>query len=76
MKTPGQCIKLEEPQRQLLEQWVRAHGTPQLVATRCRIILQSADGKSDKAIAMELGINRHTCRLWRKRFTECGVDCL
>src|SRR6202521_3944596 len=76
MKTPRQCIKLEEPQRQLLEQWVRAHGTPQQVATRCRIILQSADGKSDKAIAMELDINRHTCRLWRERFAECGVDCL
>ena len=76
MKTPRQCIKLEEPQRQLLEQWVRAHSTPQQVAKRCQIILQSADGKSDKAIAMELDINRHTCRLWRERFAECGVDCL
>ena len=76
MKTPRKFIKLEEPQRQLLEQWVRAHSTPQQVATRCRIILQSADGKSDKAIAMELDINRHTCRLWRERFAECGVDCL
>src|ERR1700736_279510 len=76
MKTPRQCIKLEEPQRQLLEQWVRAHSTPQQVARRCRIILQSAEGKSDKAIAMELDINRHTCRLWRERFVECGVDCL
>jgi transposase len=76
MKTPRQCIKLEEPQRQLLEQWVRAHGTPQQVATRCRIILQSAEGKSDQAIAMELDINRHTCRLWRERFAECGVDSL
>ena len=76
MKTPRQCIKLEEEQRQVLEQWVRAHRTPQQVAKRCQIILQSADGKSDKAIAMELDINRHTCRLWRERFAECGVDCL
>ena len=76
MKTPRQCIKLEEPQRQLLGEWVRAHGTPQQVAKRCQIILQSADGKSDKAIAKELDINRHTCRLWRERFAGCGVDCL
>ena len=55
---------------------MRAHGTPQQVAKRCQIILQSADGKSDKAIAKELDINRHTCRLWRERFAGCGVDCL
>jgi len=76
MKTSPQCVNLEEPQRQLLERWVRAHSTPQQVAKRCQIILQSAGGKSDQAIAMELDINRHTCRLWRERFVECGVDCL
>jgi transposase len=76
MKTPGQRIKLEEPQRQLLEQWVRAHSTPQQVATHCRIILLSGEGKSDQAIAVELDINRHTCRLWRERFAERGVDSL
>ena len=76
MKTSRQCVDLEEPQRQLLEQWVRAHSTPQQVAKRCQIILQSAGGKSDQAIAMELDLNRHTCRLWRERFVECGVDCL
>src|SRR6202049_281953 len=76
MNTPRQSIKLEEPQRQLLGGWVRAHSTPQQVAKRCQIILQSAEGKSDKAIAMELDINRHTCRLWRERFAASGVDCL
>ncbi len=53
MKTSRQCVNLEEPQRQLLEQWVRAHSTPQQVAKRCRIILQSAGGKPDRAIAIE-----------------------
>ena len=77
MNTPRQCIKREEAQRQILEQWVRGHSAPQQVAKRCQIILQSADGKSDKAIAMELDINRHTCRLWRERLagaelTVCG----
>src|SRR6201993_3868855 len=54
-------IKLEESQR---------HSTPQQVVKRCQIILQSAEGKSDKAIARQLGINRHTCRLWREWNTE------
>jgi transposase len=55
---------------------MRAHGTPQQVTKRCQIILQSANGKSDKAIARGLGINRHTCRLWRERFIAAGVDAL
>ncbi len=72
MRTPPQRINLEESQRQVLQQWVRAHGTPQQVVKHCQIILQSAEGKSDRAIAVELGINRHT----GARFVACGVDCL
>jgi hypothetical protein len=55
MKTSRQCVNLEEPQQQLLEQWVRAHSTPQQVAKRCQIILQSAGGKSDQAIGSTPG---------------------
>jgi putative transposase len=46
------------------------------VVKRCQIIVQSAEGKSDKTIARQLGINRHTCRLWRERFVRSGVDSL
>src|ERR1700757_1249940 len=76
MRPLPQRIKLEDSQRQVLEQWARAHSTPQQVVRRCQIILQSAEGKSDKAIARQLSINRHTCRLWRERFVGCGVDSL
>src|SRR5215813_7513887 len=76
MRPLPQRIKLEDSQRQVLEQWVRAHSTPQQVVKRCEIILQSAEGKSDKAIARQLGINRHTCRLWRERFVGSGLDSL
>ena len=76
MRPLPQRIKLEDSQRQVLEQWVRAHSTPQQVVKRCQIILQSAEGKSDTAIATQLGVNRHTCRLWRERFVSSGVDAL
>src|SRR5262245_12022836 len=76
MRPLPQPIKLEESQREVLEQWVRAHSTPQQVVKRCQIIVQSAEGKSAKAIARQLGINRHTCRLWRERFVRSGVDSL
>ena len=37
-----------------LEQWIAAHGTPQQVALRCRIVVLAAGGKSDLAIAKQL----------------------
>jgi Homeodomain-like domain len=58
--------------QELLETWVRAHGTPQQVVTRCRIVLLAHQGYSDLAIADELGVNRHTCRLWRQRIVAEG----
>jgi len=59
-----------------LQQWVAAHGTPQQVALRCRIVLAAAVGESDVAIAEQLSVNRNTVILWRKRFGEEGLDGL
>jgi hypothetical protein len=54
----------------------RAHGTPQQVALRCRIVLAAAAGQSDVAIAKQLAVNRNTVILWRKRFGDQGLDGL
>lgn len=70
------CITLSDEHRKLLEEWVAAHGTPQQVALRCRIILHKADGRSDAQTASDLGINRHTCRLWRLRMLADGPSSL
>ena len=75
-RNQGIILTLEPDQRELLEQWVRAHGTPQQVVKRCRIVLLAEQGLSDLASAAELGVNRHTCRLWRERFAEEGPDGL
>jgi transposase len=69
-------ITLSDEHRKLLEEWVGAHGTPQQVALRCRIVLRQADGWSDIRIAAHLGINRHTCRLWRQRLLAEGPSGL
>src|SRR3974377_431797 len=69
-------VPLGTDQRELLEQWSRAHGTPQQVAKRCRIILLNDQGWSDGRIARELELNRHTCRLWRGRFLLWGAGAL
>jgi hypothetical protein len=59
-----------------IQQWTAAHGTPQQVALRCRIIQAAAAGESDVAIAERLSVNRNTVILWRKRFGDERLDGL
>src|ERR1700683_1975621 len=70
------ALTLSGDQRGRIEGWLSAHGTPQQVALRCRIVLAAAEGRADLAIARELSVNRHTATLWRRRFAEDGLDCL
>src|ERR1700758_3545650 len=72
----GDPCQLSEVDQQKLHQWTAAHGTPQQVALRCRIVLAAAAGESDVAIAKGLAVNRHTVILWRKRFGNEGLDGL
>jgi len=76
MRYVKESVWVESDQRELLQQWLRAHGTPQQVAKRCRIILLNEEGWSDLRIAKKLGLNRHTCRLWRQRFVREGAEAL
>src|SRR3990170_1606188 len=72
----GQPCQLSAVEQQKLQQWTAAHGTPQQVALRCRIVLAAAAGESDVAIAERLSVNRNTVILWRKRFSDEGLDGL
>lgn len=63
-------------ERETLEAWVRAKTTPQRVVLRSRICLLAAAGKSNNAIAQQLGTSRPTVFLWRKRFQEQGPSGL
>jgi transposase len=69
-------MELSQEQGKALERAIEAHGTPQQVVKRCRIILLKGKGESDEAIAMQVGVNRHTCRLWRKRYEQGGQEAL
>ena len=64
-----------EQQRQI-QQWLAAHGTPQQVALRCRIVVAASQGRSDAAIAAELKTNRKTVIVWRERFAQQGLASL
>lgn len=76
MWTQAPALAISEEQRKVLETWVRAHSTPQSVATRARIILLSGDGVSNNRIAKDLAITRPTVILWRERFAAGGPQAL
>jgi transposase len=59
-----------------LRQWERAHGTPQQVGLRCRIVLGAAEGEDSLHLAARLHVNRHTANLWRKRVNEQGAGAV
>jgi transposase len=70
------ALKLSPSDQEQLRQWLTAHGTPQQVALRSRIILATAEGQPESVIAEQLATNRKTVRLWRSRFAEQGMECL
>lgn len=73
MPNTSLAITLQPAERTQLEQWGSAHGTPQQVALRCRIILGALAGLHNVSIAEQLGVSRPTVQLWRKRVREQGI---
>ncbi len=67
---------LQDADEAQIQQWLSAFGTPQQVALRSRIVLASAAGESDSAIAERLDTNRKTVTLWRTRFAQEGLESL
>ena len=70
------AIELSAEDRVTLERWVSAHGTPQSLARRARVILLAAEGHSNVAIARALGVGRPTVIDCRRRFCQDGPDGL
>src|SRR3989442_12670491 len=69
-------LMMNPSQQEQIRQWLSAHGTPQQVALRCRIVLAAAQGHSENAIARQWGTNRQTVTWWRTRFAEHGLGSL
>jgi len=76
MPRTSAVLSLAETDREQLERWAAAHGTPQQVALRCRIVLGAAAGQTNLRIAAEAGIDVKTVSLWRGRFVETGAEGL
>ena len=69
-------LRLSPKERELLDGFARAGGTPQKIALRIRIVLRSADGVANHRLATELGTSRPTVLRWRQRFEQAGLEGL
>ena len=70
------ALTVSASDREQIQQWLAAHGTPQQVVLRGRIVLAAGSGQSDSEIARLLETNRKTVILWRTRFAEQGLKSL
>ena len=67
-KSAPQPLKLDERERQQLQQLVKRPSTPQQIALRASIILLAAEGYNHREIGRELTISRDMARVWRNRW--------
>lgn len=71
---PAEALALSEEEVAELERLIRALKTPQKVVLRARVALEAAKGRSNNAIAKELGASRPTVILWRERMASHGLE--
>jgi transposase len=69
-------LRLSAAEQAELEGWARRRKTAQALALRARIVLQAAAGRSNTAIAAELGVAKHTVGKWRERFARDRLEGL
>lgn len=73
---PKAPLTLADEDREVLERFTRRRNTSQGLVLRSRIVLESATGATNMAVADKLGCTPQTVGKWRSRFIERGVDGL
>ncbi len=73
---PKQPLVLTDGDREVLERWVARRTTAQALAMRARIVLASATGATNVAVATQVGVTPQTVGKWRARFLESGIEGL
>ncbi len=69
-------IELSEDEEQDLRAVLRAPSASQQEAMRARIVLLASEGVSNTQIAAEVGVSLPTVGLWRRNFSEQGLEGL
>jgi len=69
-------LALSDDERSQLLSIARSRSLPHGIVRRAEIVLASADGESNKAIAERLKLNQITVGKWRRRYVEQGIEGL
>lgn len=73
---PRTELAVDDDVRQQLLSISRSRSLPHAIVRRADIILASAEGETDVAIAKRLKLNRMTVARWRQRFIDSGIEGL
>jgi transposase len=66
-------LVLREGDREELVRWTRSATGPAALATRARIVLAAAEGRTNSGIAQQVGVSRPTVLAWRARYETAGL---
>jgi transposase len=69
-------IELSDGERETLQRWARRRRSAAGLAQRARIVLACAQGRTNTAVAAQIGVSVPTVRRWRGRFAERRLDGL
>jgi putative transposase len=67
---PKVQLLLSDEERAQLQSFARSRSLPAALSARARIVLSSADGEPNNAIAERLALNKANVGKWRTRFME------
>lgn len=73
---PKKALILSKEEEEQLKAIASSRSLPFGLVTRAKIIIMSAEGASNKAIAEKLAYSPQSVSLWRKRFLEQGIQGL
>ena len=59
-----------------LERWARRPKSSQALALRCRIVLECANGHTNREVARRIGVSEATVSKWRRRFIANRLEGL
>jgi len=76
MMAAGYPVVLDRQQRSVLRATARSQTAAHRAVIRARILLGAADGRTNAAIAAEVGVHVDTVRARRKRFGQVGLAAL
>ena len=66
-------LTLDDEERDQLTALSRSNTMPHALVQRAQVILASAEGLNNKAVATQVGLSPNVVGKWRRRFLEAGV---